>query len=40
MRVSGVNGLPVVDVQEKVIGVVTRTDLLDHLTRILEPVPQ
>jgi predicted transcriptional regulator len=39
MRVSGIGGLPVVDKDNKIIGLVTRTDLLDHLVRMLQPVP-
>ncbi|KAL0477763.1 hypothetical protein AKO1_013881 [Acrasis kona] len=36
MRVSKVGGLPVMRAQ-KVVGIVTHTDCLDHLIRILEP---
>ncbi|EGC32266.1 hypothetical protein DICPUDRAFT_95316 [Dictyostelium purpureum] len=39
MRVSNVGGLPVVDKNGKLIGMVTRSDLLDCLIKILEPVP-
>jgi len=39
MRVSNVGGLPVVDSKGDLVGICTKTDLLDHLIRILEPVP-
>jgi acetoin utilization protein AcuB len=38
MRVSNVGGLPVLTEQGKLVGVVTRTDLLDQLIRIYEPL--
>lgn len=40
MRVARVGGLPVVDAQDRLVGVVTRTDLVDHLIRILEPAAE
>jgi len=40
MRVSNVGGLPVVDEKGDLVGIITRTDLLDHLIRLLEPLPQ
>jgi len=39
MRVSNIGGLPVVDKTGRLCGIVTRSDLLDLLIRILEPVP-
>jgi len=39
MRVSKVSGLPVVDKTGLLVGVCTMTDLLDHLIRVLEPIP-
>eukprot|EP01132_Coremiostelium_polycephalum_P002255 gene2255-2778_t len=39
MRVSNVGGLPVIDQKGKLCGMVTRSDLLDLLIRILEPIP-
>ncbi|KAF2075190.1 hypothetical protein CYY_003495 [Polysphondylium violaceum] len=39
MRVSNIGGLPVVDNKGRLCGIVTRSDLLDLLIRILEPVP-
>lgn len=38
MRVRKVDGLPVLNAYGVVIGMITRTDMLDHLVRILEPV--
>ena len=39
MRVSKVGGLPVLDNNGSLVGICTGSDLLDHLIRILEPVP-
>ncbi|KAN0049951.1 hypothetical protein ACTA71_003049 [Dictyostelium dimigraforme] len=35
-----INGLPVVDEDDQLKGVITRSDLLDQLIRILEPIDQ
>ncbi|KAN0019496.1 hypothetical protein ACTFIV_008531 [Dictyostelium citrinum] len=39
MRVTNVGGLPVLDKKGRLIGMVTRSDLLDLLIKVLEPVP-
>jgi len=39
LRVAKVGGLPVLNLDGKLVGIITRTDLLDHLIRILEPIP-
>jgi len=39
MRVSSVGGLPVVNKAGDVIGIISRTDLLDQLIRMVEPLP-
>jgi CBS domain-containing protein len=40
IRVSGVGGLPVTEGDSmKIVGICTRTDLIDHLIRVLEPIP-
>lgn len=38
IRVSNVGGVPVVDSQGALVGMLTRTDLIDHLIRLVEPV--
>nr|WP_290665162.1 CBS domain-containing protein [Ardenticatena sp.] len=38
MRVARVGGLPVVDEDGALVGILTRSDLIDHLIRLLEPV--
>jgi len=38
MRVARVGGLPVVNRDGNLVGIITRSDLIDHLIRILEPV--
>ncbi len=38
MRVARVGGLPVVNRTGNLVGIITRSDLIDHLIRILEPV--
>ncbi len=38
MRVSSIGGLPVLDSAGLLSGMVTRTDLLDHLIRLMEPL--
>ncbi|GAM25377.1 hypothetical protein SAMD00019534_085520 [Acytostelium subglobosum LB1] len=39
LRVADIGGLPVVDNSGKLVGICTRSDLLDLLIRILEPTP-
>ncbi|KYR02239.1 putative acetoin dehydrogenase [Tieghemostelium lacteum] len=39
MRVSNVGGLPVTNREGKLCGIITRSDLLDLVIRLLEPVP-
>jgi len=39
MRISKVGGLPVVDNNGALCGIISTTDLIDHLVRILEPLP-
>ncbi|MDQ7029952.1 MAG: CBS domain-containing protein [Ardenticatenia bacterium] len=38
MRVARVGGLPVVNQAGDLVGIITRSDLIDHLIRLLEPV--
>lgn len=40
LRVGGVSGLVVVDANRKVVGVISRTDILDEFIRHLEPNAQ
>merc|ERR1711941_228907 len=40
MRVSNVGGVPVLDKQGQLVGIITRTDMIDHLIRVLEPLDE
>jgi len=40
IRVANVGGLPVVEKDSSLQGIITRTDLIDHLVRLLEPLKQ
>lgn len=40
IRVARVGGLPVLNEDELLVGIITRTDLIDHLIRILEPAEE
>eukprot|EP01132_Coremiostelium_polycephalum_P004926 gene4926-6140_t len=38
MQRNDINGLPVIDKNDKLTGIITRSDILDQLIRILEPI--
>ncbi len=38
MRIRNVGGLPVLNSEGNLVGIVSRRDMLDHLIRILEPL--
>jgi len=40
IRVSRISGLPVVNNAGILVGICSRADLVDHLIRILEPIPR